>query len=778
MGSVLALNACSRNAGLVVAIDSNMSVPENISEVAIVLTDDAGNAFYANSFRPGSSGKISLPAQLGVAPANSAVHFALVGFQGASPKIFREAIGRSPDDVLATLQMSLDWEDWGSAELVSPSAQAPAADAGTIGDGGAVVPAYLPGMALQGGEGSEQHTTISVNGKTIRNACVRGQTSIGGRCVDANFDAAKLPAYSEALVYGGDKRQCFPRLACFHKGLRTMEMEPPASLDAAGNCVIPRAAIPKYFGESFNVGVRVKEDGRIFPINRKTAGFEGGWSLEGDVIIAPRALCMGSAFGNEGKVVKPASLVISSLCESKTRQYPLCENSATVTAPMGGCGDNSAPNDKGGCDPVVVTPDPTDASAPDGGPGPDASTAPKVAPFVEVPNPSDPNGFWVPTAAAATTLQAVDLVSASSTEDKLAIAMTTQSGTPVVYKAYAGILDRTSTASVLRAGDPTTLARIGSTGTPAPAWLSGAKDTAALITVDTNNTSNTGVRTLNADGAPINVAGCWGTLRTATVQSDGHVVCVLADALGPGLDQWTVSPQSSPNILRGSFDLSGGLGAIGAESGCTTTNGVTSCSGVSPGFWLNAAGFRVFGSNVLPATVTAGFFSSLAPTPNDTASAVGMSVTAPATGVEEVLVLVKHYNVTQGARWSLYRKALNGDALPTLVADSLRLDSVQETFNKVVPSTHPYAVVGRKLYYLSTVATVPKLMRVNLDAPAQAEALNLKLPTDTAFGKVYALAATRAINSANGPVHRVYVAASSVAAGTPGFKLYAADLEP
>lgn len=735
----LAVASCSKNVGLVVAIDSNVSVPDNIDEVGVVLADESGNVFFSNTYTARGNAKITLPAQLGVAPADSIVHVSIVGFHRSAPKVFREAIGRSPDDALAALQMGLDWEDWGSAELVS---QSPTAVASSTAIG------YLDT------NGNRGRTTVRINGKEVRNVCDAGLTSVGGRCVDAHFNAAKLPKYNESEIFGGEGKKCFPRVACFADAAkRTQLKQTPVLKD--GRCMITVDDLPAK--GSFNIGVLVKPVGD-FEANRKfivideaTEGTLGGWTREGNTINAPAALCEGAKVA--GKLVAPEAIFVSTQCETKKRKNPLCENTLSVPHAMGGSGDPpEQPLSDAGAD--------AESSDASGDAGADAlvdAGPPPEADFTEL---KFGDGGSIALGADGGALLAADMLGApagaTGATDSLAMAVTTaQSATSSTQQGFSYVYNGSRNDGTV-AG---TLSSIKS-------YVNvGSSSAVAYAPVPIRLTAgNTRIVTLwpylapGADITSMEVTPPWAPrtttgyrFRSATMQQGDQLMTF--DLTNDGTSTQKISVVSSTATLDASR-----AAPMGAPD--NLVGGVVSTPNFTHVLLVGAAGYSLpqetsqSASEVQKAAV---FFSSQ--------KQVGADVALRQVGGAEAAFIFA-YSATTPDTAHLYRAATSGADIrkaPELIADDIRVDT--PTGGK--PSVHPYAISrDSMLYYLrSTTAGAFEMVKKDLSPTPRDPVVYLVPSRRAGLSKVYSVAVTRAVLSNGTLVDRVYVAGARASGG-------------
>lgn len=789
-------SACTRNVGLVLAVDSNVSVPDNIDEVGIVLTDANGLPFYSQTWRAKGSNPISLPAQMGVAPADTTIHMAVVGFFNGAPKIFREAIGRSPSDALAALQMGLDWEDWGSAELVNPP---PVADAGAVkeagSDGSSMALSFDPGVVLLDGKGAAGHTVVRINGRDIMNTCERGKTSVGGRCIDANFDAGKLPTYSEDLVYGGANRECFPRVACFENSDMVVERANVAKFDG-GACVVDladfseakkfRRPLPSEFSPAsgmFNVGVPVAV-GRIIAIDRATPGLAGGWDVDpknAGRLVVPDAFCNGVKFGTK-EAKAPPVLKFTRACATKTRKNPLCENTQSVKNFVRG----------GKADPTSVLPDAgviiVDPIKDAGGLLPDAGGLLTTIPFREVPPPASTAPAWL---LRGKTLAAIDLVAApvagvANVSDKLMAAITTSPATNT-FRASAAVIDPSgAVASIQDSVESFDLDSSDTGGVVQPARLEASALGVSYLVRSRSQPRPTTPPTPAAPipklfkFAPAGALGAMGqcandisqkeTFLRATVQPSGRVLCVMNRANDIVLRLERVGATPAVFNISALPPFPEIVGAVGLAD---TMNPGT----LVPSLWITVGGYTRVVSPTIPAETD--FFTTPAST-NTVAKDVSLHGEPSAGASLRALILTAKSDpaVAPMPVWKLW---MQGTSAPELVGTP-KLDPVQDLSPGLAATHHPYAVSADTVYFVHESDDRPSRLQLAQYAirPTFAKTRDLEFEAGMQdyFAKIYSVAVTR-VTVGGQVMDRVYIAASVASTSpNPGFKLWTADVKP
>ena len=737
----LTVAACTKNVGLVVAIDSNVSVPDNIDEVGVVLADQDGNVFFSNTYTATGTARITLPAQFGVAPADSIVHVSIVGFQRSAPKVFREAIGRSPDDALAALQMGLDWEDWGSAELVPDSVAASATSV-----------AYM--------KGPQGRTMVRINGKWISNVCEAGTTSVGGRCVDAHFDASKLPKYKESDVFGGEKRECFPRVACFSDQKKWIKVDTLPEVSADGRCKITVPNLPEK--GSFNVGVRVDRIGereankKFIVIDEATPGTSGGWTRAGNVIDAPAALCEGVKLA--GRLTRPLEVLISTQCATKTRKNPLCENTSSVSNPLGGIKDPVE-------EPVLEAG--TDGGG-DASPQGDAVAPPPEATFEPVTT-SDGGTPGLPDGG---TLYAVDMMAVpelgdggTSVIDTVVLSVSSKSASTAPPKGFTSVYQGSGNGGVRDIHSLTTVQSDVNLGAPvgsgqyAPARLTAGGQRVTMLTP--SSTSSQDVYVVYPVGGSWNSRNRTGyPLRAGVLQQDDTMF--VADTNPNNGEEIAAYSFNGTVMAPAAIPTGTPFGLVGGVTGKSATGAVV------PMVLFGAAGFS------LPQETDTAWRATGAIAAQEYFGKLGktlLDVNIRPAGAETPAWLLARKN--EGGVY-LFKKALAAGSLrddPEQIVDGIQLDTPANG----VSTTHPYAISssGMMYYFERENETMRLVQKDILPTPHDPVHFDIK-SSSTALVEIFSVAVTHTKNASGKNVDRVYVATSG--AGGVGLRLLRADI--
>ncbi len=325
--AVTAAAACSRNAGLIMSIDSSMATPDVVDEVGITLMNSDGNVFFSNTVALKAGARLP-PLDLGVAPSDGPIRGVVVGFRRGAPQVFREAVATSPEAALQLLQVGLDWENWGSATLEAlPGASVTARDA--------------PKLLADSNQG---RTRVYHSGRWVRNSCLAGETPLGGICASALETG--LPDYNADLELGGPERRCFDTDACMSGGY---EVLPPQAIGKTCTTQLS-SAVQTWIGngDRLNVSVEAELDPGTTRLMASSKSREGsrldGWRLEANgKLVLPLTFCMPDpawvmpVLGKAPTATTydwvwsgPKKVLLSTRCASKKRDRPVCQKGGAL----------------------------------------------------------------------------------------------------------------------------------------------------------------------------------------------------------------------------------------------------------------------------------------------------------------------------------------------------------------------------------------------------------------------------------------------------------------
>ncbi len=319
------LSACSQEkktpGQLVVAIDTDMALPDQIDTIEIQVTADGATLLdYPMPVGTGVDAQ-PIPATLTLVAGDSSATATIrvLGWRNGAPRTLRQVTTTVPTDRLATLRMPVQWLCDGTA---------------------------MPMSDADGGIGYES-------------TCGAGETCQAGSCVTAKVDPSTLPTYQAQSVFGGSVAPsgkgtsagtCFDTISCLVSG----------TLEAPDNqCTVDMPS----GGAGVNVGLRVANDGIcdttgttcFVPLDGDNAE---GWTEQAGRIALPPAVCTKLQAG------LIAGVVVSTTCPSKTNADPPCGPWSSVTPPAdagAGAGSDGAPL------PVPTTPTLVTQATPEGG---------------------------------------------------------------------------------------------------------------------------------------------------------------------------------------------------------------------------------------------------------------------------------------------------------------------------------------------------------------------------------------------------------------------------
>lgn len=279
--------------GLMLAIRTDMSIPEGVSSMRIeVLTNGVPKLLADYDLGPAPD-KTSLPGTLALLPPADptlpvkirVVARTLTG----KATVMREVTTTVPNDRLVMLPIGIQWLCWDS--VIEDKADP--------------------------------------NNPTFRNTtCASDETCIAGGCAPQKVDSAALPTFDPTQIFGGAaaagaKGQCFDTVACF--GSSTTEAPdssctlaaPPAGQEAKYNVAL---VLPP--GDSAGI---CGDTSCLVPLERDDAD---GWKLEGNRVKLPPSVCqkLGSSI---------AAVAVSNGCTTKTSALPTCGPWSSVTSASG-----------------------------------------------------------------------------------------------------------------------------------------------------------------------------------------------------------------------------------------------------------------------------------------------------------------------------------------------------------------------------------------------------------------------------------------------------------
>jgi hypothetical protein len=289
------LPACKANTRipgqLVVAIDTDMALPQQIDTIELQMFVDGGE-LYKNALPVGGgldAQPIPATITLVAGPDPSLpVTIRMLGQKNSITRTLREVITTVPTDRIATLRMPVQWLCDGTAMTVHQS------------------------------DGSVSYES----------SCGAGSTCKGGRCVVSDVMPSTLESYQAGAIFGGGAAPaaketttgtCFDTISCMVSG---------ALMKPDDQCTIP---IPAGDDSTLNVALRVANDGIcdttgaicFVPLDKS----DEGWTIEAGRIALPPAVCSKLRTG------LVAGVVASNVCPTKTPGVPPCGAWSSVVPP-------------------------------------------------------------------------------------------------------------------------------------------------------------------------------------------------------------------------------------------------------------------------------------------------------------------------------------------------------------------------------------------------------------------------------------------------------------
>ncbi len=328
-GVVLALGvACSGKTlpyagGLMIAVQTDYSVPKDITAVGLYISSD-GRPIFGDTRDVAPNGEVKFPATIAVlADANrpkATVKIRAVGFKtDGEIRVLRDVITTIPKGRTGLLRTPLTWINEGSGKGNRSQ--------------------LLASASIRPLDTSDGFTRI-------QSICPEGQTSLQGDCGDAHVDGDALPEYEEKAVFGGgdvagNGGRCFDVLGCFASTTQ-VQIDPngctgsvsgvdPNDANLSLAVVLPGA---KGIGEC-------KDDKCFVPLDKGA-----GWTIENGKIVFPPAMCRKIG---EGKALGIAATLA---CPAKDPTTPSCGLASAVagTSTPGNPGSRPDAGTDGGSD--------------------------------------------------------------------------------------------------------------------------------------------------------------------------------------------------------------------------------------------------------------------------------------------------------------------------------------------------------------------------------------------------------------------------------------------
>ncbi len=329
LAAVTALTAggCSSEetkAGLVLAVQTDMAVPENVDQVRIKISV-YGDVKHEHTYDVGPSG-LQIPATLTLLPpkeASNPVTIEVISFQNSTARTLRQVITTVPKDREALLRVPIQWLSVGMVE-----------EDGMVEADSTVEEDSPPTSAR-----------VSYKDRAYVSTCPKlengdTQSAVNGRCVPDKVDSSKLPTFEKARVFGGATEDgggaCFDTVPCL-----TLHHTLPASALDLDECTFSLEAWQELTESEdeldptqLNFGIATGPGGEgVCGEDEDSACYvpldldeEGGWRQEDGVVHLPPAVCE-----RLQESESTLELVLSNSCPTKTPEHPTCGPWSSVT---------------------------------------------------------------------------------------------------------------------------------------------------------------------------------------------------------------------------------------------------------------------------------------------------------------------------------------------------------------------------------------------------------------------------------------------------------------
>ncbi len=295
---VLACSDTKHQGGLVVAIDTNLSVPKDIDALGLAV-NIGGITKFSNVYGVAPSGKVTMPATLVLqepTDASQSVTIRITGFLGGNARIVRDAITTVPHARVALLRLQLS--------------------ALSAGDGvkGAIDPQEVDRIS----DPSVQSAGLRIADTTIgafdpftqitsKCSLAAEQTDIDGVCQSARVDSATLPDAASVPIVpsAAELAACFDVPKCFDGAVKVMP-HADCTFSYGGDAKTLNVAI-ETAGAGFNTAT-----GFLAPLDQDP---EHGFSVANGIVTIPKAVC---TIGTKAK-----SVVLGTKCPAKQPTTPI-----------------------------------------------------------------------------------------------------------------------------------------------------------------------------------------------------------------------------------------------------------------------------------------------------------------------------------------------------------------------------------------------------------------------------------------------------------------------
>ena len=329
-----AVTACSAKhdpppGELLLAIDSNLKVPDDVDEIGIAIASADGKTITTDElYGMAPAGDAKFPATLAIIRGTSGpIDIKVAGYKNSGAFVLRETVTTIPSDRTAVLRVDLNWLDNHTAT----------------------------------GSGAPGSSVLSLEG-----TCATGQTSIAGTCSSFQLDSATLPTFtSGAVVASDDTSACMNVTDCLlGGGTAGGSVTVPASALTGGTAAdgAPRCTVaPPPVAGAYNIGLQLPAGGDgwcnatscVVPLENVAVD---GWQLGSNGVIAlPASVC------TNAEVAALVFTPISDACPQYVSGHPACQSygkDGGATAEAGPVGDATLADasDAGAMDGATVPP--------------------------------------------------------------------------------------------------------------------------------------------------------------------------------------------------------------------------------------------------------------------------------------------------------------------------------------------------------------------------------------------------------------------------------------
>lgn len=213
----LASAACAKDpaSGVIVALQTDMALPDDVTSVSLDVTDTSTGAVLQSLYGVIEGDNVRFPSTITIARGDSynltSVTIRVVAYKQDKAQVLRAITTTLPETDFALLPVDLSYLDWGSASGSLSEASPTAFGAVLSPAGGLANPRAIKGEL-----------------------CPEGQTSVYGECVPQEIDVNSLAKYSDALALGDNR--CFDFQACFEK--RRLFLADGVASSVDGGCTV------------------------------------------------------------------------------------------------------------------------------------------------------------------------------------------------------------------------------------------------------------------------------------------------------------------------------------------------------------------------------------------------------------------------------------------------------------------------------------------------------------------------------------------------------------